>query len=311
MTQASAGLHHITAICGDPAVNAAFYMRVLGMRQVKKTVNFDDPSTYHLYYGDETGAPGTALTFFPYTDAPQGRHGTGAPVEIALAVPPAALAFWADRLAEQGVAFERRRQFRTAVLAFADPHGVALQIVGTPWADTIDGWTGGPVPAEHAIRGFEGAGVWVDDADGTAAALEDVLGFAPVDADDDRLRFQAGDGNGPGAVIDLRVNSMLAQARQGVGSIHHIAFRAADDAQAMARRDALASLGLDATPQIDRQYFRSIYFREPGGALFEIATDGPGFTVDEPVEHLGETLQLPPQHEPRRTAIEAALPTLA
>lgn len=310
MAEPSAGLHHITAICGDPAENVAFYTRVLGMRFIKKTVNFDDPGTYHLYYGDAIGSPGTALTFFPFAGAPAGRHGAGAPVEIGLAVPPDALAFWAERLAEHGVAFERATRFDEQMLTFHDPHGIALQLVGTASAADIEGRAAAAIPAEHAVRGFHGVGVWTHALDGTAMVLEEGLGFRRVATADDRVRFQAGDGRAPGAFVDVRVDPALAPERQGVGSIHHIAFRAADDDHEMALRDVLTTHGLNATPQIDRQYFHSVYFREPGGSLFEIATDGPGFTVDETAEALGTHLKLPEQYEARRAEIEAALPPL-
>lgn len=311
MSDASPGLHHVTAICGHPRANRDFYVDTLGLRLVKKTVNFDDPGTYHLYYGDQYGTPGSALTFFPFVQAAAGRPGRGEPTELAWAVAPGSLDYWAERLADgAGIAIERGTRFGTSRLGFSDPHGLSLALVETDWAATMAGWSGGDVAAEHALRNFFGTTIRGADPAPTARVLRDVFGFEGVAQHGPNLRMQAEAGAGVGAVVDVLGAPEASVHRQGAGSIHHIAFRARDvEHQAVLRERALG-LGLSPTPVIDRQYFESVYFREPGGALFEIATDGPGFTVDEPVEDLGGQLKLPPQYEARRSAIEASLPEL-
>ena len=307
MTSFSQGLHHITAICGDPAENRRFFVDVLGLRLVKKTVNFDDPGTYHLYYGDELGSPGSALTFFAFAGAPPGQPGLGAALEIAFAVPADALDFWQARLADNGVETRREHRFDEQALCFEGPHGNRLALIGCDWAARMPAWPGAPVAGEYAIRGFHGATLALAELEPSAAVLEQVLGFTRVAQQGNRVRLRAQTGEGLGAVVDLYVDATLASAREGVGSIHHVAFRARDSDHQLALRECLASQGLHATPQIDRQYFQSVYFREPGGVLFEIATDGPGFTVDESAAQLGTSLKLPPQYEPRRALIEKAL----
>lgn len=303
-------LHHITAIAADPAANLAFYRGVLGLRLVKRTVNFDDPGTYHLYYGEEVGSPGTILTFFPYVGAARGRHGTGQAEEIAFAIAPASLGFWLDRLAAKGVATEApAKRLGETVLAFRDPDGLLLELVTDESAAALEGFAVGDVPAEHAIRGFRGITLWLDDIAPTAALLTGVLGYEAGPVEGARHRF-VHPGPGPGRIVDLRAARGFWRGAQGAGTVHHVAFRAADDAAQAAATAALAPMGLRVTPQQDRSYFRSTYFREPGGVLFEIATDDPGFTVDEPAERLGEALMLPARHERHRAAIEAALPPL-
>ncbi|RYB04669.1 VOC family protein [Lichenibacterium ramalinae] len=314
----ASGLHHVTAFSGPVARNLDFYRRVLGLRLVKKTVNFDDPGTYHLYYGDETGRPGTILTFFPVEHAAPGRVGLGETQETAFRVPRAAIGWWTHRLVSRGVPHEALVQvFGEPTLRFRDPDGMALALVGV--AGSTDGGTdggeasargGGDVPAEHAIRGLHGVTLLLAEAGPTAAVLTDVLGLVAAGREGSATRYA---GTAPlGAVVTLRAVGEFLPGRTGAGSVHHIAFRAADDAAqaAMARRLSEAH-GLVATEQRDRQYFRSIYFREPGGVLFEIATDAPGFAVDEPVEALGEALKLPPGLEPHRARIETALPAVA
>ncbi|MES1931504.1 glyoxalase/bleomycin resistance protein/dioxygenase [Salinisphaera shabanensis T35B1] len=307
MTVSSAGLHHITAICGDPAENRRFFVDVLGLRLVKKTVNFDDPGTYHLYYGDEVGTPGSALTFFAFSGAPRGQHGLGAATEIAFAVPTDTLDFWQAHLATHGVDTQRITRFNEEALCFTGPHGNSLALVASDWAAAIPGRRGASVDSAYAIRGFHGVTLWIAELAPSAAVLEQVLGFQQGGHDSDRVRFIADVGNTLGSIVDLRVDPDLASARQGVGSVHHVAFRANDDAHENALRERLIEHGLQVTPTIDRQYFRSVYFREPAGVLFEIATDGPGFTIDEPVEALGTSLKLPPKYEKRRALIEQAL----
>lgn len=303
-------LHHITAIADDPARNLAFYRDVLGLRFIKRTVNFDDPGTYHLYYGDETGTPGTILTFFPYVGAQKGRHGTGQAEEIAFAIPPAALGFWIERLGAKGIECEPpTKRFDETVLAFRDPDGLLLELVTDPGAAALPGYAAAGVPEEHAIRGFRGITLWLDDVAPTARVLTEVLGYQAGPVDGARHRFTH-PGGGLASVIDLRSAAGFWRGAQGAGTIHHVAFRAASDAEKAESSRALAGLGLRVTPQQDRNYFRSTYFREPGGVLFEIATDDPGFLIDEPKDRLGEALMLPARYEKHRAEIEAVLPKL-
>lgn len=303
-------LHHITTIAADPAANLAFCRDVLGLRLIKRTVNFDDPGTYHLYYGDETGSPGAILTVFPYVGARAGRHGTGQAEEIGFAIPPASLGFWVERLAARGVAAETpATRFGETVLAFRDPDGLLLELVTDAAAAGLPGFSQEGVPAAHAIRGFSGITLWLDDTAPTARVLTEVLGYAPGPVEGARQRF-IHPGPGLGRTVDLRAAPGITRGVQGAGTIHHIAFRAASDAAQQGASRTLAGLGIAVTPQMDRSYFRSTYFREPGGVLFEIATDDPGFAIDEPVERLGEALMLPARYERHRASIEAALPRL-
>jgi glyoxalase family protein len=306
----SVGIHHITAIAGEPRRHVAFYTRVLGLRLVKRTVNFDDPTTWHLYYGDETGSPGSALTFFVWQDLPAGRHGVGEAQEIAFAIPDDALEFWRKRLSEKGIAHsDAPSRFDEKVIAFADPDGHQLELVASAAAAKIAGWSNGEIPAERAIRGFHGVTLAVRDPAPSARVLTDVFGFSPAGSAENRLRFRS-TGAALGTVVDLRVTPGIVPATQGTGTVHHVAFRAAGDAEQMEMRGRAIRLGLRATEQVPRFYFRSVYFREPNGILFEIATDDPGFTADEPREKLGSGLMLPPWHEKHRTEIKAVLPAL-
>ena len=306
----SAGLHHVTAICGDPRRNAAFYTRSLGLRMVKRTVNFDDPSAWHLYSGDETGRPGTALTFFAWVGRPAGVNGVGMAVEAAFIVPEGALAYWAQRLAGHGIAHdEPRERFGEGVIALRDPDALRLALVAVKGAEQMPGWSNGEIPAEHAVRGFHGVTLTVDAPAATADVLTRVFRFRAHGHEGNRHRFLA-DGGKLGGAVDILLARESQPGRQGTGSVHHVAFRAAGDA---AQADMVATLeaqGLRPTGQIDRRYFRSVYFREPGGVLLEIATDDPGFTLDEPAATLGSALKLPPWYEPRRAEIVAALPPL-
>jgi glyoxalase family protein len=305
----TAGIHHITAICGDPARNVAFYTDVLGLRMVKKTVNFDDPGTYHLYYGDGQGSPGTILTFFPWAGAHPGRRGAGEASGTAFAIPPAAVSFWLDRLAVRNIPHEMPVQrFGETVITFSDPDGMTLELVAQPSVADSLGWSNGDVPEQHAIRGFAGITIWSPVPDVTGAVLS-VMGYAEGAKDGEITRWSTGQ---PGLAIniDVRDASSVTRHQSGAGTVHHVAYRAADDAAQAAMAEALRARGMQVTEQLDRNYFRSVYFREPGGTLFEIATDAPGFAVDEPQDKLGETLMLPEWLEPRRKAIEAALPSL-
>ena len=306
------GIHHVTAIAGDPLKNFDFYTRDLGVRFVKKTVNFDDPSTYHFYYGDETGSPGTILTFFPWAGAQAGRRGVGETHQTAFRVPLRSLGYWTKRFIEKGIPYEAlEKRFGESVLPFTDPDGMALALVGVAGAENEPGWSNGDVPSEHAIRGFQGVTLLLDSVEKTTAILTDVFGFREVAREGSVIRFAAaGDANG--SVVDIYEAKGFLRGHQGRGSVHHIAFRAADDAQQAEMAEKLTRThGQRPTEQMDRNYFRSIYFREPGGVLFEIATDIPGFAVDEPVETLGRELKLPSFLEPHRKEIEGVLPVLA
>jgi len=305
------GIHHVTAICGNPSRNVDFYTRTLGLRLVKKTVNFDDPGTYHLYYGDEQGDPGTILTFFAWKHAAPGRNGDGFAQETAFRVPADAIGYWTHRLIEKGVPHKSLEQrFGGPVLALTDPDGMSLVLVGVAGAGSEPAWSDGSIPAEHAIRGFHGATLMLDKAAPTGDVLADVFGLRETGRDGRLVRYQLGDG-GAGNIVTIRETGGFLPGHMGRGSVHHIAFRAADDAEQARMADkARNGHGLRPTEQRDRNYFRSVYFREPGGILFEIATDAPGFAVDEPVESLGRALKLPRFLEPRRQEIEAALPPI-
>jgi glyoxalase family protein len=305
------GIHHVTAISGSASRNVDFYTGTLGLRLIKKTVNFDDPGTYHLYYGDERGMPGTILTFFPWEHAAPGRNGVGQAEETAFRIPTGSLGYWTQRLIEKGVPHQApEKRFGEPVLSFTDPDGMSLALVGVADAAGEPAWSAGGIPAEHAVRGFHGATLMLDKVAPTGAILTNALGFSAIGREGSLLRYAATEA--PGSVITLRETGGFLPARMGRGSVHHIAFRAADDAQqaAMAKK-VHDDHRLSPTQQLDRNYFRSVYFREPGGILFEIATDQPGFAVDEPVESLGCALKLPPFLEPRRREIEAVLPPIA
>ena len=309
------GIHHVTAIAGDPQRNLDFYAGVLGLRLVKRTVNFDDPQTYHLYYGDEAGTPGSIMTFFPWPGARRGRAGSGQVAVTALSVAPGAIGFWVERLLRHNVPYEAPAKRgggadTERVLAFRDPDGLLLELVGHAAAERRVGWDGAPgIAAEHAVRGVHGVTLWVDDAAPTEEVLATTLGFRPVGEDGTTRRYAVGDG-GPGALVDVRAVGGFGLGAGGAGTVHHVAFAVADDAAELDVLRPVAGARLDPTPVIDRTYFHSVYFREPGGVLFEIATNAPGFAVDEPAARLGERLMLPPQYEPRRAEIEAALPPI-
>lgn len=306
------GLHHVTAIATDPQRNVDFYTGVLGLRLVKTTVNFDDPETYHLYYGDEAGRPSTILTFFPWRDVPRGRQGTGLTTATAFSVPPESLGWWQRHLAERGAdVVDPPRDRETAgqdeeVLTFRDPDGLVIDLVASP-GDTRSGWDGAAVPAEHAVRGLHSVTLSERELDPTASMLTGLLGMRG-DGGEDRARFEMG--REPGAVLDVAATADPQEGLQAGGTVHHVAFRTPDGETQERWRTQLVDAGLEVTPVLDRQYFTSIYFREPGGVLFEIATDRPGFDVDEPLLELGRHLRLPPWLEPSREQIERALPPL-
>ncbi|MGO4173884.1 ring-cleaving dioxygenase [Bosea sp. TAF32] len=306
------GLHHVTAISGPARRNLDFYTRVLGLRLVKKTVNFDDPGTYHLYFGDADAAPGSILTFFPWEHAAPGRLGVGETQETVFRVPEGSIGFWAHRFVELGVPHEApAKRFGESVLSFRDPDGMRLALVGLPGVEKEPAWSEGNIAPENAIRGFHSVSLLLADAAPTGAILSDVFGFTEAAREGTLIRYEA-KGTAIGGVIDLRVAGGFLPARQGAGSVHHIAFRAGDDAvqEEMVRRLG-ENHGIRTTEQRDRNYFRSVYFREPGHVLFEIATDIPGFAVDEPAAELGRSLKLPAGLEAHRKQIEAVLPELA
>lgn len=304
------GIHHVTAIAGRPSVNLDFYARTLGLRFVKKTVNFDDPGTYHFYFGDETGNPGTILTFFPWEHAAPGRGGVGLTQTTAFRVPAVSIAYWAHRLVEKGVKHEAPTKILgEPVISFVDPDGMSLALVGVAGAEAEKAWDAADIPAEHAIRGFHGVTLLLDAVAPTAAILTDVLGFTEAGREGALVRFRANDD--VGGVVDIREAKGFLPGRMGRGSVHHVAFRAKNDAeQADMARKLVRNHALHPTEQKDRQYFRSIYFREPDGILFEIATDEPGFTIDEPLATLGTKLKLPAFLEEQRKDLEAILPSL-
>jgi glyoxalase family protein len=303
------GLHHITAIAGPPQENLDFYAGVLGMRLVKKSVNQDDPGTYHLFYADAEGHPGTDLTFFPWTQVAPPQPGHGLALEVSLEIPAGSLDYWGQRLEKYGGrpgAVETR--FGDRVLPLVDPHGLKLALVERPaGARRFTPWDGGPVPGERQIRGLFGAQIWERDAAQTAAFLTGVLGFQVLGAEHGWTRYGFGDAAGS---VDIREAADARRGAWGVGAVHHLAWRVDDEAHQLAMRTMVLNAGSHPTEVIDRFWFKSVYFKEPGGVLFELATEGPGFAADEDPAHLGESLVLPPWLESRRPVIEAALPPL-
>jgi glyoxalase family protein len=311
MSKEILGIHHVTAIASDPQRNVNFYTEVLGLRLVKLTVNFDDPGTYHFYYGDEVGRPGTILTFFPWPGAHQGRPGNGQVAVNSFSIPEGATGYWQNRLKRLGISVgEPTQRFDEEVLVLRDPDGLGLELVAHAGARAHQAWEGGPVPLEYAIRGYHSVTLWEENLESTAALLTEALDFRFLRAAGDRSRFEAG-ADGPGTLVDIVHRPGNGSGWGGAGTTHHVAWRTADDQEQQAWRREIANLGFHVSPVMDRQYFHSIYFREPGGVLFEIATDPPGFTWDEPPEELGMGLKLPPWLESERARIEGILPTLA
>ena len=300
------GIHHVTAIARDPQMNVDFYAGVLGLRLVKKTVNFDDPGTYHFYYGDEQGHPGTILTFFPWPMARLGTHGAGQATVTSFSVPEGSLGWWMERLDRFRIDREEPRpRFEEEVLTLRDPDGLLLELVARS-GDDRQPWTAGPVPAEHAIRGFEGVTLTEWNPEVTAEVLTGLLGFPRKAELGDRIRFDAGGGTR----VDVVGSPSAPRGQVSAGTVHHVAWRTPDDDNQRAWHEELMRRGFHVSPILDRQYFHSIYFREPGGVLFEIATDPPGFAKDEPVATLGTELKLPPWLEPERKKIEDILPPI-
>jgi len=306
MTPRTPGLHHVTAIAGDPQDNADFYVGTLGLRMVKRTVNHDDTGTYHFYFGDCEGTPGTNITFFPWGEEGRpGRFGAGQARTTAYLIPEGSVGYWTDRLSEAGVEYERRERFDETALRFGDPDGVELELVAADAPSDAVPWADSPVPEQHQLRGFHGVTLGVEEFGPTAGVLTDVLGYDLEREAGGRRRYRSGPG-GPGSVVDLV--EVEGRGRMGVGTVHHVAFEAAGVDEQRAWREAYAEHGLQPTEVIDRMYFRSIYVREPGGVLFEMATTGPGFTADENLDELGTSLVLPGWLEDERERIEAELP---
>lgn len=303
------GIHHVTCICGDVQRNVDFYVAVLGLRFIKKTVNFDVPDTYHLYYADYLGTPGSDMTFFGWPHLPWGAQGAGQIREVSFAVPPSALDYWSGRLREHGVEATRARRFDSDVITFADPDRMRVELVGEAADERWQVWPDSPVPPEHQIRSFHSVSLLEHAAQPTARFLEDVMGFRAAGEEAGRIRFVTGSA-GPTAILDVVEDPGAPRGVEAVGTVHHVAWRVTDDARQLEWREAVAGAGRQVTPVIDRKYFHSIYFREPGGVLFEMATDGPGFTVDEPADRLGTSLQLPPQYEDRRENLNFNLPPI-
>jgi glyoxalase family protein len=312
------GIHHVTAIASDPQKNIDFYTQVLGLRLVKLTVNFDDPTTYHLYYGDELGRPGTILTFFPWPNAPKGRRGTGEVVTTSFLISENAIDFWLNRLKEGGVGFTRpakRFDNEEQVITLYDPDGLELELVAHKSAEyrTNNIWKDGPIPTEHAIRGFYSVTLSEEGYERTASVLTEQLGFRPTREEGSRFRYEVArkgktNGGSMASIVDVICLPYTQRGFIGVGTVHHVAYRTPTDQQQSILRQRVVRAGLNATPVIDRVYFHSVYFREPGGVLFEIATNPPGFTIDEKQDELGTHLMLPPWFESDRNNLQKLLP---
>jgi glyoxalase family protein len=305
------GLHHVTAIASDPQPNLDFYVGLLGLRFVKRTVNFDDPGSYHFYFGDRHGTPGTILTFFPWPGARRGMRGTGQVEATAFAISPDSVSYWLERFKEYHVAAEQTSmRFGEEVIRLIDPDGLLIELIASSSDGHVEPWPDSPVPQEHILRGFHSVSAALEGYERTARLLIDSFGYRLIGESGNRFRFASPDASAPGRIIDLLCLPDTGDGRVAAGSVHHIAFRAKDDAEQLQWREHLVDLGYNVTPVIDRTYFHSIYFREPGGILFEIATEPPGFTLDEKLEELGTHLRLPPWMESARSQIEQILPRI-
>jgi len=311
MNKKIAGLHHVTAIASDPQRNLDFYVGLLGLRLVKRTINFDDPGTYHFYFGDARGTPGTILTFFPWPGARRGHRGVGQVEAAAFAISPDSAGYWLDRFKEQHVTAEKTSaRFGEEVIRFTDPDGLLLELVASSSIAQVESWADSTVPAEHSLHGFHSVSAALEGYERTAQLLTESFGYRLVKESGNRFRFAAPSQSGPGRIVDLLCMPDRREGHVSAGSVHHIAFRAKDDDEQLQWREHLVEVGYNVTPVIDRTYFHSIYFREPGGILFEIATEPPGFTLDETVEELGSKLRLPPWLEGERSRIEQVLPPI-
>ncbi|MEX0883030.1 MAG: ring-cleaving dioxygenase [Cyclobacteriaceae bacterium] len=307
MTKLITGLHHVTAIASDPQKNLDFYTQVLGLRLVKKTINFDAPDVYHFYFGDEVGSPGTLLTFFPFKGARRGRKGVGELTYTAFSVSWSAIEYWRKRLERLGITLsDTLERFGQQVLRFEDHDGMGLEMVGVE-DDGRKGWSGGSVPSQNSIKGFFGVTLNLSDKAATMALLTDVLNYRLL-AEEGQKRDRFGIDGKPGETVDIITMDLSFNSLQSAGSVHHLAFRTANDTNQLKVQQKLREHGLQVTEVKDRSYFQSIYFREPGGILFEVATDEPGFMIDETKEHLGGNLQLPGWAEANRENIAKGLP---
>lgn len=305
------GIHHVTAIASNPQTNVDFYTQILGLRLVKLTVNFDDPESYHIYYGDNTGRPGSLLTFFIWPDAPRGRHGTGQVSVTSFSIPVDSMAYWIHRLRTHGFPYEHPiTRFGEQVLVLFDTDGLQIELVATPQTQSADSWLNGPIPPEHAITGIHGITLSEEGFESTSCLLTDILDFRHILSSGNRFRFETGAG-GPGTFVDILCLPAAQQGKVAIGTVHHVAYRTPDKAQQLQWRSDIASAHLNVTPVMDRKYFHSIYFREPGGVQFEIATDEPGFSVDESPQDLGTRLMLPFWLEPLRGRLEHILPSIS
>jgi glyoxalase family protein len=305
------GLHHVTAIASDPQRNLDFYVGLLGLRFVKRTVNFDDPGTYHFYFGDRRGTPGTIFTFFPWPGVRRGIRGIGQIEATAFSISPDSVGYWLERLKQQHVAAERiASRFGEEVIRFVDPDGLLLELIASSSLASVERWLDSSVPPEHGLRGFHSVSAALEGYEKTARLLTDTFGYRLVEESGNRFRFASRDDGAPGRIVDLLCLPDSGVGRVAAGSVHHIAFRARDEQEQLQWREQLVDLGYNVTPVIDRIYFHSIYFREPGGVMFEIATEPPGFKLDETIEELGTGLRLPPWLEPARSQIEKILPAI-
>ncbi len=300
------GIHHVTCITGDVQKNVNFYVTVLGLRFIKKSINQDVPDTYHLYFGDYLGSPGTAMTFFGWPSWPKRKAGSGQVTTVAFTMPEGSLDFWRSRLRTLNIEHTRMSRFGADLLALHDPDGIELELVARPTSLHTTSWPDGPVPAEHGIRGFHSVTLTVAETSATFDLLTKTMGFRQGARDGNRTRFETG-GGGTDSTLDVIEAPEGPEGEESVGTVHHVAWRAPDDERQAAWREQLVAAGRNVTPVIDRWYFKSIYYREPGGVLFEIATDGPGFTVDEKPEALGSSLSLPPWFQVRRDRLDQVL----
>jgi glyoxalase family protein len=311
MEKTIAGLHHVTAIASDPQRNLDFYVGLLGLRFVKRTVNFDDPGSYHFYFGDNRGTPGTILTFFPWPGAPRGIRGTGQIEATAFAISSESVGYWLERFKQHQVTAERTApRFGEEVIRFVDPDGLLIELIASSSPARIEPWPDSPISAEHALHGFHSVSAALEGYERTARLLTDSFGYRLIAESGNRFRFASPDDSAPGRIVDLLCMPDTETGRVAAGSVHHIAFRAKDEAEQLKWREQLVELGYNVTPVIDRTYFHSIYFREPGGVLFEIATEPPGFTLDEKLEELGTHLRLPSWMESARSQIKEVLPPI-
>jgi glyoxalase family protein len=305
------GLHHVTAIASDPQLNLDFYLGVLGLRFVKHTVNFDDPGSYHFYFGDNRGTPGTILTFFPWPGTRRGVRGTGQIETTAFAISPDSIAYWLERFKQYHVTAEQTSlRFGEEVIRFVDPDGLLIELIASSSPARVEPWPDSPIPAEHGLHGFHSVSAALEGYERTARLLTDSFSYRLIEELENRFRFASSDDSALGRIVDLLCLPDTGMGRVAAGSVHHIAFRAKDEAEQLQWREHLVDLGYNVTPVIDRTYFHSIYFREPGGVLFEIATEPPGFTLDEKLEELGAHLRLPPWMESARSQIEKGLPPI-